>query len=87
MRNDLLSQTSPKSEKIGISAEKGPLGDANTKDTNSVNNPKGISNPNHISGKDVTRKELNNLLLNNQPLLKHTVLGENLPDLTNYSVH
>jgi hypothetical protein len=64
--------------------DKGLTGDANTRDTNSVRN---LTNGNHISGKDRNRKELNTLLLNNQSLLKHTVLSENLPDLTKYSEH
>jgi hypothetical protein len=64
--------------------DKGLTGDANTRDTNSVKN---LGNVNHITGKDRTRKELNSLLLNNQSLLKHTVLCENLPDLTKYSEH
>jgi hypothetical protein len=64
--------------------DKGLTWDANTRDTNSVKN---LGNQNHIAGKDRSRKDLNSLLINKQSLLKHTVLSENLPDLTKYSEH
>jgi hypothetical protein len=64
--------------------DKGLTWDANTRDTNSVKN---LGNQNHIAGKDRSRKELNSLLINKQSLLNHTVLSENLPDLTKYSEH